>query len=102
MPHSVAVTPTFMPVPLAAWCTARYHPGPLEHWDRGFESHFRHGCMSMFFCVVLSCVDEPLRRAEPPVKEYNQSASKDSQFQKLIVNRNGSDDIILETYSRYL
>jgi uncharacterized membrane protein YkvI len=28
----------------------------LEHWDRGFEYHSRHICVSAFFCVVLSCV----------------------------------------------
>jgi hypothetical protein len=26
---------------------------PLEHWDRGFESHSRHGCV---YCVRLFCV----------------------------------------------
>jgi hypothetical protein len=29
---------------------------PLEHWDHGFESHLRHGCVSAIFCVVLPCV----------------------------------------------
>jgi hypothetical protein len=33
---------------------------PLEHWDHGFESHSRHGCVSAFFCVVLSCVGRGL------------------------------------------
>jgi hypothetical protein len=28
----------------------------LEHWERGFESHSRHGCMSAILCGVLSCV----------------------------------------------
>jgi hypothetical protein len=27
---------------------------PLERWDRGFESHLRHGCLCAF--CVLSCV----------------------------------------------
>jgi hypothetical protein len=26
---------------------------PLEHWDHGFESHSRHGCVSAFFCVCI-------------------------------------------------
>jgi hypothetical protein len=38
----------------AVWVT--YCLRPLEHWDRGFESHSRHGCVSAFLCVVLSCV----------------------------------------------
>jgi hypothetical protein len=38
---------------LTVWGT--YCLRPLEHWDRGFESH-SHGCISSFFCVVLSCV----------------------------------------------
>jgi hypothetical protein len=29
---------------------------PLEHWDRRFESCSGHGCVSVFLCVVLSCV----------------------------------------------
>jgi hypothetical protein len=33
---------------------------PLEHWDCGFESRSRHGCMSAFFCVVLFCVGSGL------------------------------------------
>jgi len=33
---------------------------PLEHWDRRFESHSRHGCVSAFFYVVLSCVGRGL------------------------------------------
>jgi hypothetical protein len=36
--------------------------GPHEHWGRGFESH-SYGCMSAFFCVVLS-----LRWTDPPSK----------------------------------
>jgi hypothetical protein len=46
---------------------------PFEHWDRGFESHSRHGCVSAFFCVVLSCVSRALRRADPPSEYYQLS-----------------------------
>jgi hypothetical protein len=28
----------------------------LLYWDRGFESRSRYGCLSLCFCVVLSCV----------------------------------------------
>jgi hypothetical protein len=45
-------------------------PHPLESWDRGFESHSRHGCVCVCVCVftlfVLPCVQvEALRRAFP-------------------------------------
>jgi hypothetical protein len=29
-------------------------PRPLEHWDHGFESHLRHGSLSMFI-LCLCC-----------------------------------------------
>jgi hypothetical protein len=28
---------------------------PLERWDRGFESHLRHGCLCAFIMFVLFC-----------------------------------------------
>jgi len=39
-----------LPVPMGERFEAR------TAWDPGFESHSRHGYMSAFFCVVLSCV----------------------------------------------
>jgi hypothetical protein len=41
-----------------------------ECWDRGFESHSRHGCLyaSILFYVVLFVVNG-LRRTDPPSKE---------------------------------
>jgi hypothetical protein len=33
---------------------------PLGYWDCGFESHTRHGCLSLCFCVVLSCLSRGL------------------------------------------
>jgi hypothetical protein len=46
---------------------------PLERWDRGFESHSRHGCL---YCVRLFCVHVvlcggrgALRQAASPSKE---------------------------------
>jgi hypothetical protein len=35
---------------------------PLEHWDRGFESHSRHGCLYVrLFCVcAVLCVGSGL------------------------------------------
>jgi hypothetical protein len=43
---------------------------PLKHWDRGFESHLRHGCLCTFILFVLSCLQAAaFRRADPPSKE---------------------------------
>jgi hypothetical protein len=50
----------------AVWGT--YGLRPLEHWDRGFESRSRHGCVSVFFCVVLSCVGSGLEMGTSPVE----------------------------------
>jgi hypothetical protein len=33
---------------------------PLGYWDRVFESRSGHGCLSLCFCVVLSCVGRGL------------------------------------------
>jgi hypothetical protein len=30
---------------------------PLKYWDRGFESHLRHGCL----CTFIPCVCCPVR-----------------------------------------
>jgi len=57
----------FGPVPVAALSKARIFFGPLEHWDRGFESRSMYGCVSAFFCVVLSCVDTGLAMGRSPV-----------------------------------
>jgi hypothetical protein len=29
---------------------------PLKRWDRGFESHLRHGSVCVYSVFVLSCV----------------------------------------------
>jgi hypothetical protein len=36
--------------------TSADHSGSLECWDRGFESHSSHGCLSTFILFVLYCV----------------------------------------------
>jgi hypothetical protein len=46
-----------------AWTVSR----SLEHWDRGFESHSRHGCLFVF--ILCLCQVAALRRAHPPSKE---------------------------------
>jgi hypothetical protein len=46
--------------------------------DRGFESRSRHGCLSSFFCVVLSCVscDELITRPRSPTICLNRSGNQ--------------------------
>jgi hypothetical protein len=59
----------------AVWVT--YCLPQIEHWDREFESHSRHGCVSAFFCVELSSVQvEALRRADHPSKESYQLSTR--------------------------
>jgi hypothetical protein len=41
--------------------------GPLCHWDRMFETHSSHGCLSSSFCIVLSCVGWGLATGRSPV-----------------------------------
>jgi hypothetical protein len=58
-------------------CRSQWHDmnclRPLKHWDRGFESHLRHGCLCVYSVFVLSCVQvAALRRADPPSKESYQ------------------------------
>jgi hypothetical protein len=38
---------------------------PLQHWDRGFESHSRHGCL----CAFILCVGSGLATADAPSEE---------------------------------
>jgi hypothetical protein len=42
----------------------------LEPWDRGFESHSRHGCLCAFVpCLCCPVQVEALRRADPTSKQ---------------------------------
>jgi hypothetical protein len=56
--------------------------GLLEQWDCGFESRLRHGCMSAFLWVVVSCIGTGLEMGRTSVQESYQDDEKDSQFQK--------------------
>jgi hypothetical protein len=40
----------------------------LKRWDRGFETHYGHGCLSAFILFVLSCVGSGLATAWSPVQ----------------------------------
>jgi hypothetical protein len=41
---------------------------PFKHWDCGFESHPRYGCLSAFILFVLSCVGGGLATGWSPVQ----------------------------------
>jgi hypothetical protein len=44
---------------------------PLEGWDRGFESHSMHGCLSAFIlCLCCAVYVDALRRADNPSKAF--------------------------------
>jgi len=48
----------------------------LEHWDRGFESRSMHGCVSAFFCVMLSFVGSGLATGCSPVQGVSPNVQK--------------------------
>lgn len=51
------------------WLHALKHGSPpLEYWDYGFESCSRCGCLSLSFCVVLSCGGKSLLSDWSPVQ----------------------------------
>jgi hypothetical protein len=64
---------------------------PLRHWDHGFESYSRQGCLSVFILFVLSCVQvAALRQTDPPPKESyllckNQKTEKAAKVQQRAV-----------------
>jgi hypothetical protein len=64
----------------------------LSETDRGFESRSRHGCMSAFFCVVLSCA-----MGRSPVQGLLPKCLKDLEFQNSVLNQNRPEDPIRET-----
>jgi hypothetical protein len=48
---------------------------PLQRWDRGFESHWRHGCLSAFIlCRLRPCVGLIPRARNPFGPQYIASA----------------------------
>jgi hypothetical protein len=65
----------------AVWGTYCFRP--LEHWDHGFESPSRHGCVSAFFCVALSYVGRSLASGWSPVQGVLPNVQQIHKFQKL-------------------
>jgi len=59
---------TVYAVPSGRATYGAYGLGPLGHWDRGFESRSRHGCISAFLYIVLSCVSRGLTMGRSPVQ----------------------------------
>jgi hypothetical protein len=60
----------FLPITVAARSKGMNCFLPLEHWDRGFESHSRRGCLCSFIlCLCCPVQVANLRRADPPSKE---------------------------------
>jgi hypothetical protein len=41
---------------------------PLKHWDRGFEFHMRHECLSDLLLFLLSCAGRGLAMVLIPLK----------------------------------
>jgi hypothetical protein len=48
---------------------------PPEHWDRGFESRSRHGCLFVF--ILCLCYVAVLGRAADPSSKESYRQSKD-------------------------
>jgi hypothetical protein len=51
---------------LAVWGMNRLRS--LERWDRGSESHSRHGCLCAFILFVVLCVGSGLATGRSPVQ----------------------------------
>jgi len=45
-----------------------YGVEPLDHWDRGFESRSRHGCMLAIFSALVSYEGRGLEMGRSPVQ----------------------------------
>jgi hypothetical protein len=56
---------------------------PLENWNRGFESHLRHGCLCAFILVVLSLVQVAALRLLIPSPRVPTDYVKDQETEKV-------------------
>jgi len=57
----------------------------LEQWGRGFESRLRHGYMSAFLCVVMSCLGRgniPVQRVLPKCLKGYKIAEVSSELEQ--------------------
>jgi hypothetical protein len=57
----------------------------LQRWDRGFESHSRHGCLSAFIlclCCPVCRQAVALRRDDSPSKESYRLCKKDYETEE--------------------
>jgi hypothetical protein len=52
----------------------------LKHWDHGFESHSRHGCLSLLRVCVVLCVGSGLVSGLIPRPSSPTDCLQDSQF----------------------
>jgi hypothetical protein len=64
----------------AVWSMNRLRS--LEHWDRGFESHSRHGCMCTFILCMLLRVGSGLATGWSPVQRVLQTAYRIKKLKK--------------------
>jgi hypothetical protein len=63
----------------------------FNHWDRGFESHSKHRCLSAFVLCLLSCVSSGLASGCSPVQGVPTDCLQDSE---LILNGNWPESLI--------
>jgi len=73
-----------------------YGVRPLEHWDRGLESSSKHGCVSIFLCVIPSCVGRDLVMGRFPVLGVLSKCLKDLILSN-VLNRNRAEALIRQT-----
>jgi len=63
------------------------------------QTSFKTRCMSHFFCVVLCCIGEALRWADPPSKESYQNVLNGIIVSELILNRSKPDGLKCVKYN---
>jgi hypothetical protein len=62
----------------------------IEHWDHGFESHPRHGCLCFYSVFVLSCVQvAALQQADHSSKEFYRLCKRSRKLKNCQVPRKG-------------
>jgi hypothetical protein len=75
------------PIPVAARSEA-WTVRPIKHWNRGFKTHLRHGCLCAFILFVLFCVHvAALQQADPPSKESYRLCKRSRTWKSAKVQR---------------